>query len=93
MNSNNSTTSTVTVFSSESCVQCKATYRALDSNNIDYQIVTVTDDIATQLREAGFLQLPVVQTPAHGAWSGFRPDKINELAEMTRQTAGELSHV
>ena len=72
---------TVTVYSKPSCVQCNATYRALDNKGINYQVIDVTaDDAAAEyVKGLGYMQAPVVVTD-EGHWSGFRPDKIDELA-------------
>ena len=51
------------VFSREGCVQCNATYRALNAKGIEYKVLTVTEDVADDLRELGFQQLPVVKAP------------------------------
>lgn len=71
----------VTVYTKPSCVQCTATYRALDSKGIEYDVLDLSeDDMALQtVKELGYLQAPVVVTE-DGHWSGFRPDKIAELA-------------
>ena len=73
---------TVTVYSKPSCVQCNATYRALDAKGIEYKVLTVTEDVADDLRELGFQQLPVVKAPGMKSWSGFNPGKIDELAAI-----------
>lgn len=72
--------STITVYSKPSCVQCTATYRALDSKGIEYNIVDLsTDEAALQtIKELGYRQAPVVVT-ADKHWSGFRPDEISAL--------------
>jgi glutaredoxin-like protein NrdH len=72
---------TVTVYTKPSCVQCNATYRALDSKGIEYEVldVSVDESALAQVKELGYLQAPVVITD-EGHWSGFRPDKIDELA-------------
>lgn len=72
----------VIVYTKPSCVQCNATYRALDSKGIDYEVVDLTEDPAAleALRDANWMQAPVVHT-AGDIWSGFRPDKIGELAQ------------
>ena len=72
---------TVTVYSKPSCVQCNATYRALDAKGIDYEILDLSEDPAAleHVKSLGYLQAPVVVTD-EGHWSGFRPDKIDELA-------------
>lgn len=83
MNRNKGSEDQVTVFSREGCVQCNATYRALDAKHITYKVLTVTEEIVTELRELGFMQLPVVRAPGMKSWGGFRPDKIDELASLT----------
>ena len=72
---------TVTVYTKPSCVQCNATYRALDSKGIEYEVLDVSTDegALAHVKELGYLQAPVVITD-EDHWSGFRPDKINELA-------------
>ena len=72
---------TVTVYTKPSCVQCNATYRALDSKGIEYEVLDVSTDegALAHVKELGYLQAPVVITD-EGHWSGFRPDKIDELA-------------
>ena len=75
-------TMAVTVYTKPSCVQCTATYRALDSKGIEYEIHDLSED-ATALqavKELGYLQAPVVVTDDEH-WSGFRPDKISALAD------------
>jgi glutaredoxin-like protein NrdH len=72
---------TVTVYTKPSCVQCNATYRALDSKGIEYEVLDLSQDeqALAAVKELGYLQAPVVITD-EGHWSGFRPDKIDELA-------------
>ena len=72
---------TVTVYTKPSCVQCNATYRALDSKGIEYEVLdlSVDENALAQVKELGYLQAPVVITD-EGHWSEFRPDKIDELA-------------
>lgn len=72
--------STVTVFSKPSCVQCNATYRALDKKGIKYESIDISQDAEAleYVRSLGYVQAPVVVTD-QGHWSGFRPDKIDIL--------------
>jgi len=72
---------TVTVYTKPSCVQCTATYRALNAKGIEFEIFDVSvDDKALQtVKDLGYLQAPVVIVDGEH-WSGFRPDKIDELA-------------
>jgi glutaredoxin-like protein NrdH len=75
----------VTVFSAgRACVQCNATTRWLDSHGIEYRVIEVAaddEDTRAQLRELGFMQFPIVRSEVIAAFSGFRPDKLDELAE------------
>ena len=80
---------TVTVFTKSACVQCNATDHALDAKGIDYDVVDLTtdEDALRQVKELGYQQAPVVVT-ADDHWSGFRPDKIAELAQKTHAASG-----
>ncbi len=73
---------TITVYTKPACVQCNATYKALDKQGLTYQVVDIsTDDTARDyVMSLGYLQAPVVVAgDAH--WSGFRPDHIKALGE------------
>lgn len=72
---------TVTVYTKPSCVQCTATYRALDSKGIPYEVQDVSADESAleHVKSLGYLQAPVVVTD-DDHWSGFRPDKIAALS-------------
>jgi glutaredoxin-like protein NrdH len=74
-------TMAITVYSKPSCVQCNATYRALDKKGLEYEIfdVTVDEKALDAVKSLGYLQAPVVITD-DDHWSGFRPDKIALLA-------------
>lgn len=72
----------ITVYTKPACVQCVATYKALDKQGIDYRKVDITLDPEARdyVMALGYLQAPVVVADnAH--WSGFRPDRIKALAE------------
>jgi glutaredoxin-like protein NrdH len=74
-------TMSITVYSKPACVQCEATYRALDKKGLEYSVVDISQDVAALelVRGLGYLQAPVViADETH--WSGFRPDQISALA-------------
>jgi glutaredoxin-like protein NrdH len=75
------TTATVTVYTKPACVQCTATYKALDKQGIAYQTVDISRDAEARsyVMALGYLQAPVV-VAGHDHWSGFRPDRIKTLA-------------
>lgn len=71
---------TTTVYGKPSCMQCNATYGALDQQGVSYQKIDVTQDAEAlaYIQSLGYTQAPVVVT-ANEHWSGFRPDKIGAL--------------
>lgn len=72
----------VTVYTKPACVQCNATYRALDKRGIAYKTVDLSQDpqALEQVRAMGYMQAPVVVAGAEH-WSGFRPDMIAQIDE------------
>jgi glutaredoxin-like protein NrdH len=71
----------ITVYTKPACVQCTATYKALDKQGITYDTVDITLDPEARdyVMALGYLQAPVV-VAEHDHWSGFRPDRIKALA-------------
>jgi glutaredoxin-like protein NrdH len=71
----------VTVYSKPACVQCTATYRALDRLGVDYDIVDISQDAEAldRVRSLGYMQAPVV-IAGERHWAGFRPDMISALS-------------
>lgn len=80
---------TITVYSKPRCVQCDATYRALDKHGVDYQVVDVSadTDALAYILGLGYSQAPVVVV-GDSHWSGYRPDRIASLASRVLQTMG-----
>ncbi|MEV6065429.1 redoxin NrdH [Nocardia sp. NPDC052001] len=73
---------TITVYTKPACVQCNATYRALDKAGVAYDVIDISENPEARdyVMALGYLQAPVVVAgDAH--WSGFRPDRIKALAE------------
>ncbi|MDN5893244.1 MAG: glutaredoxin-like protein NrdH [Nocardioides sp.] len=71
----------ITVYSKPRCVQCDATKRALDKATVPYDVVDITEDpdALAHVKAMGYAQAPVVVTE-QDHWSGFRPDKVKEIA-------------
>jgi glutaredoxin-like protein NrdH len=71
---------TVTVYTKPACVQCTATYRALDKAGIEYTSIDISEsaDARDYVMALGYLQAPVV-VAGDDHWSGFRPDRIKSL--------------
>ena len=71
----------ITVYTKPACVQCNATYKALDNAGLDYEIIDITEvpEARDYVMALGYLQAPVVVVDGEH-WSGFRPDRIKALA-------------
>ncbi|MEY0435635.1 glutaredoxin-like protein NrdH [Providencia huaxiensis] len=71
----------ITIYSKPNCVQCNATYQALDRKAIPYQIIDLTEDsqALVLVKKLGYQQVPVV-IAGDKHWAGFRPDMISLLA-------------
>ncbi|WP_249975476.1 glutaredoxin-like protein NrdH [Vreelandella olivaria] len=71
----------IQIYSKPACVQCTATYRAMDKQGIEYTVIDITSeaDAQKQVEALGYRQLPVV-VAGDDHWSGFRPDRIQALA-------------
>lgn len=79
-------TTLVTVYSRPACVQCDATYRALDRRGIEYAVVDISQDpdALEMVRGLGYLQAPVV-IAGDEHWSGYRPERISALHERLKE--------
>ena len=73
----------VTVYTKPACVQCNATFRALDKHGISYNKVdiSVDDNARDYIMSLGYLQAPVVIAGTQQS-SGFRPNRLRELADL-----------
>ena len=73
------------MFSKPSCVQCSATYRALDKLEREYVVIDISEDADARdfVMALGYLQAPVVLVDGEH-WSGYRPDRIAALAGEQR---------
>ena len=71
------------VYSKPSCVQCNATYRALDSKGIPYRVVDLSEnpDALEYVQDLGYLQAPVVVVDEQDHWCDVRPDQIDRIAK------------
>lgn len=71
---------TIIVYTKPACVQCHATYKALEKQGLDYQVVDISTNAAARdyVMSLGYLQAPVVVAGSEH-WSGFRPDRVKAL--------------
>ncbi|MCK8625027.1 glutaredoxin-like protein NrdH [Apilactobacillus xinyiensis] len=71
----------VTVYSKNNCIQCKMTKKFLEEHNVEFIEKNINEEpeYIEYLKEKGFMSLPVVETNEFEI-SGFRPDKLSQLA-------------
>lgn len=71
----------VTIYSQQGCAGCTMTKKRFHDLGIDYQEkhVDMNDIYLQEVKDLGFKSLPVVVS-GDQMWSGFRPDKIKEIA-------------
>lgn len=69
------------MYSKPRCVQCDATKHALNKTGADYDVVDITEDpdALAHVKSMGYVQAPVVIADGDH-WSGFRPDKVKQIA-------------
>jgi glutaredoxin-like protein NrdH len=76
---------TVYVKSTGFCGPCMLTKKALENAGLDFELLAVEDQDAAVIddfRTRIGTEAPIVITD-NDAWSGFRPDRIDELAALT----------
>lgn len=71
------------VYTKPNCVQCNATFKALDKHGVKYETVDLLDhpEMVEHFKAQGHLAAPIVQTSS-GTWAGYKPDKIKALAQQ-----------
>ena len=83
---------TIIVYTKPACVQCNATYKALDKQGLSYEIVDISEvpEARDYVMALGYLQAPVVVADGEH-WSGFRPDRIMALSGAVASDATAVS--
>ncbi|WP_237242740.1 glutaredoxin domain-containing protein [Rothia nasimurium] len=75
---------TVNLYTTPNCHQCRLTQRKLTDRNINYRLIKLENEpeIAQRFKDRGLLQAPIVEVPGEEPqiWSGYRPDLIDQLA-------------
>lgn len=74
----------VRVYTKERCVQCDMTKRLMGQLGVEFVEEDAMDERnMLAFKELGFLAAPVVAVgeSRDDMWSGFRPDRIKEIAQ------------
>ena len=71
----------IKVYSKPNCMQCEFTKKFLKDNGLQFEVRDVfeSEKFKDEVVELGFTSLPVVVADGHEPFSGFRPDKLDEL--------------
>ncbi|PPI88283.1 NrdH-redoxin [Candidatus Pantoea edessiphila] len=74
----------IIVYFKSNCIQCEATKNAMNRKGIEYKLINIDiqPEAIENLKSLGYYQMPVVITN-NDHWSGFRPDKIADLCQLT----------
>ena len=74
----------ITVYTKPNCAACGMTKKFLQENNVPFESIDVTqnEEALHDVKQAGYTGMPVVAVDGFdNSWSGFRPDRIDELVE------------
>ena len=71
----------IKVYSKPNCMQCEFTKKFLTENGLQFEVRDVfeSEQFKDEVVELGFTSLPVVVADGHEPFSGYRPDKLDEL--------------
>ena len=69
----------------DTCVQCRLTKQVMDAVGLVYADIDLADPNNAAARdyvtdELGYSSAPVVVVDDHDHWTGFRPDRIRQVA-------------
>lgn len=74
----------ITVYTKSGCPQCDMTKRVLTENEVPFEIKDVEKDAEAYSYikdDLGLSAMPVVIVEGEEPFTGFRPDKLNELID------------
>ncbi|WP_126384533.1 glutaredoxin domain-containing protein [Actinomyces howellii] len=71
----------ITVYTTPTCMGCKATVRQLDRAGVGYELVDLSTrpDLVERFRAEGLVQAPVLEGPDGTRTSGFDPGRIKSI--------------
>ena len=72
----------IKVYSKPNCMQCNFTKKYLEDKGIEFKEINIMDnpESVEELKLYGFNSMPVVANGSlDDAWSGFRPERLEEL--------------
>lgn len=85
-----------TIYLKTVCPKCDALLRWLLSKGVtDFEFVNVEHnaEARAEVKSLGYMEAPVVISDDGDHWSGFRPDKVDELIIARREAGIELEPI
>ncbi len=73
----------ITVFTKHGCIQCEMTKNVLSNEGVEFNSINVEEDeqaLDYVKNELGLTSMPVVEVEGEEPFTGFQPDKLQELA-------------
>lgn len=71
----------IEVYTKDGCFPCKFTKDFFEQKGIPFKEIKMTDELAEGLKERyGIMSVPFVKISEDDYWTGFRPDRIEEIA-------------
>ncbi|MGG3890203.1 glutaredoxin-like protein NrdH [Metabacillus fastidiosus] len=74
----------VKVYTKNNCPQCDMTKMVLSSNSIEFELINVEQNEEAHdyvVNTLGFRSVPVVEVEGQETFTGFQPDKLQELKQ------------
>ncbi|NEW62711.1 glutaredoxin-like protein NrdH [Granulicatella sp. zg-ZJ] len=71
----------IIVYSKPNCMQCQFTKQFLEEHQVDFIVKDVmeSDEAMAEVKDLGFSSLPVVVIDGEEPFSGFRPDRLEQV--------------
>ena len=76
----------ITVYTKPNCMACEMTKRFLDEAGAKYETSEVTMHDLKLFEAMGYKSLPIVRLGEVTKFSGFQPDKLEELVKIDTTT-------
>ncbi|RRC92169.1 glutaredoxin-like protein NrdH [Erysipelotrichaceae bacterium OH741_COT-311] len=73
----------IIVYSKSNCMQCNFTKKFLKEHNVDFEErdVETSKDALQEVLSLGFQSLPVIVADGYDAFTGFRPDMLDQIVK------------
>ena len=72
----------ITVYTMPNCVQCEQSKRYLDTKQVEYSVVDISEDSKAYefVTSLGYKSAPII-VAGNDHWSGFRLERLNGIVD------------